>query len=100
MDMMLSMQPPEAPLNATHHLQCLARCTDDATESDMSDMCCTCSTISVNAQALQVTDLRCTSRRDDGWEDMLERTLPLPTSFWMSRELSCFFKPFESHFRY
>ena len=66
MDTILSMQPLETLLNATHHLPCLARCTNDATESDVSDKAVpvTCGPISVDAQALRVPDLlRCTSRR-------------------------------------
>ena len=40
-----------------------------------------------------IFDARRVARRDDrdGCEDMLERTLPLPISFRMSRELPCFF---------
>jgi len=67
MGMILSIQRPEAPLCATHHLPCLARCTDDATESDVSDKCYTCATISVDAQVLRVADLlRCAGRRASG----------------------------------
>jgi len=63
-DTVLSLQRPEAPLYATHYLPCLTRCTDDATESGVSDKCCTCSTISVDAQVLRVADLlRCARRR-------------------------------------
>jgi len=80
MDMILSLQRPEAPLYATHHLPCLARCTDDATESDVSNKRYTCSTISVGAQVLRVADLLRCARRVDGWEDMLERTLLCWTS--------------------
>jgi len=60
----MSMQRPEAPLYAAHHLPCLARCTDHTTESVVSDKCYTCSTISVDAQVLRVADLlRCVGRR-------------------------------------
>ena len=75
MDMKLSLQRPEAPLYATHHLPSLARCTDDATDSDVSDKCCTCNTTSVDAESPIFFDARVVARRDDGWEDMLERTL-------------------------
>jgi len=64
MEMMLSIQRPEAPLCATHHLPCLARCTDDATESDVPDKCYACGTISADAQVLRVAHLlRCAGRR-------------------------------------
>jgi len=64
MDMILSLQRPEAPLYATHHLPCLTRCTDDATESDVSDKRYSCGTISVDAQVLRIADLlRCACRR-------------------------------------
>jgi len=59
----MSMQRPEAPLYATHNLPCLARCTDDATESVVSDKCYTCSTIFVNVQVLRVADFLRGSRR-------------------------------------